>query len=98
MARIEAHLRKQELYLMQTKAFVLSNSVQPESIDEQVQFKSLREAGFSSNLESVVEYRKIITSMSKENRKEIFWLKANDDMFHADRNKVGKSIVSEMKS
>ena len=49
-------------------------------------------------MESVVEYRKIITSMSKENRKEIFWLKANDDMFHADRNKVGKSIVSEMKS
>ena len=44
----------------------------------------------------VVEYRKFVRNMSQEDRKEIFFLRVNDEMFKPDIHPIGKSVVTEL--
>ena len=42
----------------------------------------------------VVEYRKFVRNMSQEDRKEIFFLRVNDEMFKPDIHPIDKSVVT----
>lgn len=56
----------------------------------------LKAEGFGARYEEVIGYRNFVRNMSVENRREIFFLRVNDEMFKPYINPIGNVIDSEV--
>ena len=74
----EVKLRTSKEYLSQTEFFVKNEMAPPVVLDNEMQKQAMRNVGFTDTQLSLDTYRNIVTSMSVEERKDIFFLKAND--------------------
>lgn len=61
-----------------------------------MQKEAMKLAGYDDSEAALAQYRKLVTSMSVEERKDIFFLKANDMLFKPWVNPVGRSIVTDL--
>ena len=77
--RTEALLRLSEDYIAQTQRFYDSGSMPPGELDEEVEAKALRMHGLA--LDDVPSYRHATCNLTIEQRKDIFFLRANDRLF-----------------
>ena len=61
-----------------------------------MQKEAMKKAGYDDTEDALAQYRRLVTSMTVEERKDVFFLKANDMLFKPWVNPVGKSIVTEL--
>lgn len=96
VCRHEAKLRLSEDYISQTKEYIDRNQLHPNRIDVQIQRRALRECGYSGNQKCQDQYRNIIINLPTEVRKEIFFLRSNDELFKPEIESFGKKINIEL--
>ena len=89
--RTEALLRLSEDYISQTQAYYDSGSVPPASLDEDVELEALRLHG--RNPKDAAAYRRAARTLPIELRSDIFFLRANDRLFHP-RAEVGQKKLT----
>merc|ERR1711904_614925 len=77
----EAKMRMEPEYIEKLKVYIQSDQVPPDTIQEDLQYTALKEEGFSSNFLALDAYRKYVRQMSIEDRKDIWFLRVNDEMF-----------------
>ena len=65
-------------------------------LDEEIERAALRNCGYESSSLWVEGYRKFVREMSIEDRKEFFYLRANDQLFRPNIDIVGKSILTKL--
>ena len=92
--RYEAELRTGKEYQTKTKDLISRNKSLPKELHRDVRIKALKHCGYDTTPESREIFRLFMRAMTKEDRAEIFFLKANDLLFKPYLNPVGKSIVS----
>jgi hypothetical protein len=94
--RYEAELRTGKEYLCKTKDLIARNKSLTKELHRDVRINALKHCGFNAAPESRELFRLFVRAMSKEDRSEIFFLKANDLLFKPYLNPVGTSIVSTL--
>ena len=67
-----------------------------DDIQYKLQQQALEKEGFGSRHEELVKYREFVRNMSVEDRKEIFFLRVNDQMFKPDIHMCGLSVVTDL--
>ena len=85
-------MRNHSDYIKLIKSYVDMGQVPPDSIQFSEQQKALELEGFSHNNADVLNYRNIVRQMSPELRKEIFFLRVNDEMFRPQIDPVVKNL------
>ena len=85
----EVRLRKSDDYINQTRAYVLKDLAPPIEIDVQMQKQAMKDAGYDDSEEALSQHRQIVTTMSTEERKDVFFLSANDKLFKPHVDPVG---------
>ena len=94
--RIEAKKRLSKEYLSKTATYLKKMLTPPMEFDKVAQQEALAECSFGTSQQVLNQYRSIVSSMTSDQRSEIFFLRANDMFFKPTVNSVGKSIVSEL--
>ena len=85
-------MRLKEKFIEKLKGYIQVNEVPPDSIQTDLQITALTEEGFG--WWAVNAYRDFVKNMSVEQRKDIFFLRVNDEMFIPYVKPVGHSIVT----
>lgn len=56
----------------------------------------MKDSGYDITPEAVKQYQTIVSHASTEERKDIFFLRANDQLFHPEKNPVGGSLLTDI--
>ena len=92
----ESELRQSDHYINQAKAYIEKHSVPPVELDQWAQNSALKEKGYDVSKEAIRQYQKLVMRASEQDRKDIFFLKANDLLFHPHKNPVDKDLTTEL--
>lgn len=98
IVRREAELRQSEDYIGKTRPFVLAGRAPPVEFDQEVQGKALVEHGFPLDEPTIRTYQELVSSMPLEMRQNVFFLKANDKLFHPEVDPTGMTLRGELVS
>jgi len=90
----EGRLRRGENYLAMTRPFVQRGETPLPEFDEDVQRQALRESGFAADPATVDRYQTLVKGLPEEQRREVFFLLANDRFFRPEISAVGKRLES----
>jgi len=96
VVQLEAELRSSAVYLAKTMPYVQQGLAPPVELDEQVQKLALQRFGFQTNHTSVALYRQLVKGLSEEQRRTVFFLNANDRLFHPEIDAVGFHLNVEL--
>lgn len=94
--RRESELRKSDHYIGQASEYLIKQRVPPVELDQWAQNGALKELGFDTSSEAIRQYQLIVMHATQEQRKDIFFLRANDLLFHPHQKPVGKSLVTDL--
>lgn len=94
--RKEVEMRTSQTYLTATKKHIDKNECPPAVYDQEVQERALDFYGYQYDAKGLEKYRSFVKNMSVKDRSEIFFLKANDDLFKPEINPNGNSIVTAL--
>ena len=89
--RTEALLRLSEDYITKTQAYYDSGSMPPAQFDEEVEAEALKLHGLT--VDHVRSYREAASKVPLEQRSDIFFLRANDRLFHPRAEVAGKKLT-----
>ena len=89
--RTEALLRLSEDYITKTQAYYDSGSMPPAQFDEEVEAEALKLHGLT--VDHVGSYREAASKLPLELRSDIFFLRANDRLFHPRAEVAGKKLT-----
>eukprot|EP00440_Ansanella_granifera_P074599 gb/GFBE01080958.1/.p1 GENE.gb/GFBE01080958.1/~~gb/GFBE01080958.1/.p1 ORF type:complete len:386 (+),score=91.22 gb/GFBE01080958.1/:1-1158(+) len=96
--RTEAALRLEEAYLEKTACYFDDGLVPPIDICEAVEKKALGTHGIAATPSWIEAYRFAARMLSKEQRQDIFFLRANDEMFRPKVELMGKVLEGSLLS
>lgn len=92
VAKKEAELRKADAYLCKTKPYVQSGLVPPPWLHEEVQLEALQLMSCATDPDTVENYRKIIRELPVHDRRQVFFLAANDNFYHPEVDPCGRHL------
>lgn len=98
VVRREAELRCSESYLSQTRPYVLRGQVPPVELYQECQARALAEFGFKPDATTIQAYQALVRELPTELRRDVFFLHANDRLFHpeidAEKMMLGGHLMS----
>ena len=87
--RKEAAYRLGKEYLALTAPYIKKMMTPPIRFDKEVQQKALIDCGYGTSQRVLNQYRSIVSSLTRAQRSEIFFLRANDMFFKPLVNPIG---------
>ena len=95
--RKEAQFRKSPKYIELTKNFIKNYKSPPHLvINRAARASALKDCGYDSSEGIVKQYIYLVRRLSRQERSEIFFLKANDDLFRPNVSKVGDKLDTSL--